>query len=98
MIAADDKDLSAIVHKPGHKAIKQSHGLRLGSGALIDVACNEDSINLFIIGNMDDLIKNSFLIIQEQQVIHLLAKMQICNMKESHGTTPLSGMITVCIL
>ena len=74
MVAADDKDLSAILHQPGHKAVEQRHRLRLGRGALIDVTRNQDGINLLLTSDLNDLIQDSFLVIQQQQVVHLLAK------------------------
>ena len=97
VVAADDKDLFAVIDQLGYKAVKQCHGLRLGRSALIDIACDEDGIDLFLIGDVNDLVEHGFLIIQEQQVVHLLAEMQIGDMEKLHDMSPHSRSVLIAM-
>ena len=88
MVAADDKDLDALFRQAGNKAIKQCHRLCLGRRPLIHVPRNQHRLRPLAFSDGNDLLQNDLLILQQRQIVHLLAQMQISYMEKSHPYLP----------
>jgi len=57
VIAGNNKDPDSCFFQPAHTAGKEKTGILILPVAVIEVACNQDKINLFLDGKVNQVIK-----------------------------------------
>ena len=77
MIAAYNKNLQPPQSKTAEEIVKKPHRLGRRHRFIIYIACDNDSVRLFIIYNIDYFIKDIFLILNQRKLIETLPEMKI---------------------
>ena len=88
MISTYEKDRNLPVRKAAQQVVKKPHCFRRRNRLVIDIACNQNSLCLLLIGNLQNLIENVGLILQHGILIDPFSKMQIRYMQQSHNFPP----------
>jgi hypothetical protein len=71
----------ALNYQVGKDSIEKGDRLRRGNRAVIDVAGDEDDVDLFLLRKRDQLVQNMLLVHEEGLSVKITAKMPICGMK-----------------
>ena len=76
----DHRDV-ALNHQTGQDSIEKGDRLRRGDRAVVDVAGDEDDVDLLLLRKRDQLAQDMFLIFEEGLSVKITSKMPVCGMK-----------------
>jgi hypothetical protein len=88
VVAGHGDDLCAAVGEGQQRLDEDALRVCAGRGGIVQVAGDEDGVNLMLIGEADDLRQDGFLLVQAAVALEGFADMPVGGMQELHNAPP----------